>query len=118
MFVSDRRWSQLGWPARGPWIQLCRAMFDQVGLRFQSIGKGATLDQAECGTTEHGKHHSCSTYLWMRPVSVAPVSICKLTLAAEAGWIHRRNIAESVGIEGFSESWGTAADDASAPVAS
>jgi len=20
MFVSDRRWPQLGWPARGPWL--------------------------------------------------------------------------------------------------
>ena len=26
MFVSDRRWPQLGWPAHGPWVepvQLC-----------------------------------------------------------------------------------------------
>ena len=22
MFVSDRRWPQLGWPARGPWCYL------------------------------------------------------------------------------------------------
>ena len=22
MFVSDRRWPQLGWPARGPWLTL------------------------------------------------------------------------------------------------
>jgi len=29
MFVSDRRWPQLGWPARGPWFGLASAGYTE-----------------------------------------------------------------------------------------
>jgi len=48
MFVSDRRWPQLGWPARGPWLKstaaiLAAAMFDRTTASTSLVGAAAVV---------------------------------------------------------------------------
>jgi len=40
IFVSDRRWPQLGWPARGPWLE---DLLEIVGLEVMAEGIGAAV---------------------------------------------------------------------------
>jgi len=95
MFVSDRRWPQLGWPARGPWYLLmkcCVCAQDQhTILRSWAVKDFAPLcPQYVQIFRPENKMHVCFAGFTVLPFIVFTIFDLITKLRRQEGW--RRNL--------------------------